>query len=245
MRATRSPLAVPPESEPLKDPMKRIHRIAVPSLLGLAGLALLSAFAGPGSHRAKSYEVTVTNLTPGQLFTPVIVAAHDQSVQLFQAGGTASPGLQELAEEGDPSILAGELSAEDGVSGIQTGAGMIFPGMSETLRLDTDGRGRYFSYAAMLASTNDAFGAVTDVPLPNGVDEVVYYAPAYDAGTEYNSEECQYIPGPPCGSAGQHDPRTAEGFIAIHNGIHGIGDLDASTMDWRNPVAEIRIKRVR
>jgi len=35
----------------------------------------------------------------------------------------------------------------------------------------------------------------------------------------------------------------AESFVHIHRGIHGTGDLDASTKDWRNPVARIRIER--
>ena len=34
-----------------------------------------------------------------------------------------------------------------------------------------------------------------------------------------------------------------EGYVHIHAGIHGIGDLDASVRDWRNPVAEITIVR--
>jgi hypothetical protein len=30
----------------------------------------------------------------------------------------------------------------------------------------------------------------------------------------------------------------------VHSGIHGIGDLDNSMRDWRNPVALIVIRRV-
>ncbi len=36
-----------------------------------------------------------------------------------------------------------------------------------------------------------------------------------------------------------------EGFVTIHNGIHGIGGMEAATYDWRNPVAKIVIKQVR
>jgi hypothetical protein len=69
-------------------------------------------------------------------------------------------------------------------------------------------------------------------------------ADAYDAGSERNSELCRFIPGPPCGNANVHDPDSAEGYVHIHAGIHGSGDLDPSEFDWRNPVAQIVIQRI-
>jgi hypothetical protein len=39
-----------------------------------------------------------------------------------------------------------------------------------------------------------------------------------------------------------------EGFIHVHAGIHGIGGpggLDPATYDWRNPVVELTIVRIR
>jgi hypothetical protein len=35
-----------------------------------------------------------------------------------------------------------------------------------------------------------------------------------------------------------------EGFVHIHAGIHGIGNLEASEYDWRNPVARITVRQV-
>jgi hypothetical protein len=35
-----------------------------------------------------------------------------------------------------------------------------------------------------------------------------------------------------------------EGYVSIHAGIHGIGDLMSKDHDWRNPVAKVSIKRV-
>jgi hypothetical protein len=32
--------------------------------------------------------------------------------------------------------------------------------------------------------------------------------------------------------------------VHIHAGMHGIGDLDASVRDWRNPVAQVTIRRI-
>jgi hypothetical protein len=36
-----------------------------------------------------------------------------------------------------------------------------------------------------------------------------------------------------------------EGFVHVHRGMHGIGSFKASERDWRNPVAEVRIRLVR
>jgi hypothetical protein len=41
------------------------------------------------------------------------------------------------------------------------------------------------------------------------------------------------------------DPEGAEEYVHIHSGIHGIGDLDPAEFDWRNPVATIRIQKVK
>ncbi|MDX1764306.1 MAG: hypothetical protein R3231_08300, partial [bacterium] len=69
-------------------------------------------------------------------------------------------------------------------------------------------------------------------------------AVAYDAGSEANTESCDYIPGPPCGSHVHDDANDPEGYIHVHAGIHGIGDLVEANMDWRNPVVEIKIRRL-
>ena len=57
------------------------------------------------------------------------------------------------------------------------------------------------------------------------------------------------IPGPRCGNPGVRDPEK-NGYVHVHAGIHGSGPsdgigLDPSLHDWRNPVAEITIKRLR
>jgi hypothetical protein len=48
-----------------------------------------------------------------------------------------------------------------------------------------------------------------------------------------------------CGGEGG-SPGVGEGYVHIHTGIHGIGDLLTAAMyDWRNPVAEITIRRTK
>jgi hypothetical protein len=74
-------------------------------------------------------------------------------------------------------------------------------------------------------------------------DVVRAEAPAWDAGTEANTEDCHFIPGPPCGNRFVRDPDGAEGIVRIHSGIHGTGDLNPAMLDWRNPVAMVSIAR--
>ena len=73
---------------------------------------------------------------------------------------------------------------------------------------------------------------------------VQYQTNAYDAGSEANNEICAFIPGPSCGIFFVRDPEGAEGYVHIHAGIHGIGDLSPAQFDWRNPGAKITIRRL-
>ena len=101
----------------------------------------------------------------------------------------------------------------------------------------------------MLIPTNDAFLAVDAADLPARREELALAVPAYDSGTEPNDETCASIPGPffvECGGPGGGGaPAGGEGYVHVHTGIHGIGDLDASARDWRNPVARVTVRRVR
>ncbi len=202
------------------------------------GLALASSVAD-----ADDFAVTITNITRGQTFTPFLAATHKPSIHLFTLGMPASPRLVTLAEGGDTTPLKMRLLATAGVSDVQTGAGLLAPGQSVTLHVATAGNSNRISLAAMLIPTNDGFVALDDVRGPRSGQTVVYTAPAYDAGSEANDELCAHIPGPVCGGEGVSPSGTGEGFVRIHAGIHGIGDLVPADRDWRNPVATISITR--
>jgi hypothetical protein len=104
------------------------------------------------------------------------------------------------------------------------------------------------SIVSMMVNTNDAFFAIDSKFLPFArYSSRTYYALGYDAGSEENNEECASIPGPACPQASGNARATedAEGYVHIHNGVHGIKDLKADAYDWRNPVAKITIKRKR
>ena len=97
----------------------------------------------------------------------------------------------------------------------------------------------------MLVTTNDAFFAVNGVARPFRRQPGTHYAAAYDAGSEANNESCDFIPGPPCGNGGVRMQTGSEGYVHVHAGVHGIGDLDPAAYDWRNPVARVVIQRPR
>ena len=210
----------------------------------------LALFAGSAVAQV-DYEVTITNITPGQTFTPQLVVTHPGDAIIFRLGEPASPELEMLAESGDTGPLTNALS---GVAmDITTIPGLLGPGEQASVVVSGNpGRG-FVSVAAMMIPTNDSFVAMNRMKLPRS-GAVQQMVPAYDAGTEYNDQNCANIPGPTCGgegnSPGPND--TDEGFIHIGNGIHELGDEDAQgnqlidpkTYDWRNSVARITVRRM-
>ena len=207
-----------------------------------------SAFASDYGRAAK-YEVTITNITKGQIFSPPVLATHKSRVAFFTLGEPASDQLVEVAENGNSSELEELLSDLKDVDGIAAAMGPVPPGKSVTIEIDSNSRFNRLSLASMLVNTNDAFLAINSERLPRfRYASVTYYATAYDAGSEANNELCTYIPGPACEPASGNDrsiAEEAEGFVHVHNGVHGIADLGAAANDWRNPVAKIQIKSVR
>lgn len=214
-----------------------------PLLLGFLTLtATLGASPAMAAGDHRSFAVTITNLTAHQVVTPPLLVTHDPKLSLFEPGESAGDGLTMLAETGDPSALAGELEMAAGVADVTTGMDVIPPGESMTLKIDTWGGAKHLSFAAMLALTNDAFAAVRGLELPWRIGQrVSVRAVAYDAGSEANLETAKTVPG-----LGGMDRATdgSEGFIHIHRGIHGGGDLDPGIYDWRNPVVELTVERV-
>ncbi len=128
-------------------------------VLGTLALLLLSNGLVLAQDNAQ-YEITVTNLTRDQRFTPVLAVTHDEDVSLFTAGQPASPELATLAEEGNTVPLEGLLTSLPGVRDVVSSAGLLSPGASVTLNLTGRGRLDRISMAAMLIPTNDAFFAI-------------------------------------------------------------------------------------
>jgi hypothetical protein len=222
--------------------MNRLITSSAITLMVMCGI-LVSGVAD-AKDKTTRYEVTITNITRGQIISPPIVISHNKDFQLFSLGVSAPPGLAELAEDADTSVLKGKLEESSFVYAFSEADGVIMPGESVTVEIETKKGYDLLSAAGMLVTTNDAFFAVRGVKARSKGDEA-FDAEAYDSGTERNSENCDYIPGPPCGNGGARDTAGAEGYVFIHAGIHGIGDLDAAVRDWRNPVATIMVQKVK
>ncbi|MCB1043446.1 MAG: fasciclin domain-containing protein [Acidobacteria bacterium] len=200
----------------------------------------------PPQKEGRAYEVSVTNLTRGQVFSPPAIVSHSKSIALFTLGQPASPGLAALAEDGDVSVLAESIQGSDKVFDVMQFANPIRPGTTETATIYTRNGFSQISVAGMLTSTNDTFFAVQLVATDNFLGKlsssVQDFAWAYDAGSEANDESCLSVPGAPCGSVGQRNQTGAEGYVFFANGVQGIGDLAASEFDWRGPVALVTIR---
>ena len=98
----------------------------------------------------------------------------------------------------------------------------------------------------MLLPTNDTFVGLNSVRLPRS-GSATYMLRAYDAGTEYNDQHCDHIPGPTCGGEAISEASdTDEGFVHIGNGFQEMGDdaLSPHPYDWGSAVAKVVITRI-
>ena len=198
-----------------------------------------------GGGPARNYEVTITNITPGQSFTPQLLVTHGQNASLFELGQPASEALEALAEGGATGPLTDAVVnvAED----VRTVDGLLGPGESVSATISSRGNRQLLSMAAMLLPTNDTFVAVDSLRLPRQ-GSATYFARAYDAGTEANDQDCANIPGPLCGGEAISAPAADdEGFVHVSNGFHELGGdaLTPARYDWRNPVARVVVTRIR
>jgi len=206
-------------------------------------------------------QVDVTTTGPVAL-APFFGAFHDGSYSVFTSGGMASPGLELLAELGDPSVLVG--GAPTGVGAFGFAPGGPFPangGTGSTTFTINDATQNSFSFASMLLPTNDwfignssALNISSLVGAAAGTTLTINPAMVYDAGTEL--EDFMYAPGlglvgltpppghNPMGGTATTDPIAlvtgADPFAAFDNLLPS--DFDTTTLDFNGgPIAEIRL----
>lgn len=167
-----------------------------------AGAVLIIVAGGAAQAQSSArYRVTVTNLTKGQTFTPMLIATHAPAHPIFAPGTQASPQLQVLAEEGATDIFAVLLrgmtaNVSEVVTGPPPPAGLQGPAMTRSYEISGGGAFSHLSLAAMLIPTNDGFVGGSNIALPSGFEPLVLDLLAYDSGTEVNDESCASIPGP-------------------------------------------------
>ena len=208
----------------------------------LASAVFVTAFV-QASDEEKQYTVTITNLTHGQTFTPIMVASHKHNARLFSLGDPASTELAIAAESGNTQPLSDKLLAAGMAHDVVSSGGLLGPGESISVTVKTRKHFRHISVMSMLIPSNDAFIAVNGIRAPKNHRMQAVMSPVYDAGSEVNDELCANIPGPYCGGAGL-SPEDGEGYVHVHPGVQGVGDLIPAQFDWRNPAAKITIKRM-
>ena len=235
------------------------------AMTALVAILAVGVVGIPESSAAKTqmYEVTVTNITSGQPITPPLLVTHSKDVSLFSVGDEASDELQQLAENGNASLLVEKLEGKSGVVDIVKGSvGHLVPAndpgntdlnYSETFTISAEGNMRYLSFASMLVCTNDGIAGIDSVKLPFYKEKTVY-AKAYDVRTEMNTEDFADLV-PPCAAesgvssndngTGATNPAIAEdGIIIPHPGIFGDDDLSQRAHGWDGPVVKIDIVRL-
>ena len=228
----------------------------------ISALALASTLV-PSAMQAAEYTVTITNLTRGIYFTPLLVTAHDPSASLFTTGEVASANLQAMAEGGDISGLVSDLESLSATISANPAEGLLGPGMTVETTLDTETNttNSVLSIVAMMLPTNDGFVGLNSYALPTNVgEEVTINLSAYDAGTEANDEivgsgapgEAGFpAPGPVGEASGMNGTGIAadvEGFVHVHRNVlgdlsdtDGVSDIDATVHRWLNPVARVTV----
>ncbi len=204
-------------------------------------VAILFSLAAPAAAQ-DMVRVKITNVSK-QIISPPLVVTHSGETRIFRPGKPASDALAALAEDGDTSALVALLATNDAVGDYAVADGMLFPGQSVVFDLESQGQFNLVSAVGMLVSTNDAFfGLDSHFARKNGPAQRLN-VPAWDAGSEFNSESCDYIPGPPCGNPMMRDTDGAEGIILTHPGIHGMGDISSGDYGWLNPAVDIVVSR--
>jgi hypothetical protein len=202
-------------------------------------IAAITGLAAPVAAQTTA-TIQITNLSR-QIISPPVVASHTWKVAIFAPGLPASSDLTALAEDGDPSGLVDLLSTNAEVLDVAAAAGPLLPGETATFELEVRGKFNRLSAVGMLVTTNDAFFGLSNYIIDPSKKVQRMVAPAWDAGTEANNESCDFIPGPPCGNPFMRDTDDAEGFVFVHSGIHGTGDLLPNAWAWQNPVVEIAV----
>lgn len=214
--------------------------------------------ATPTEAAVASYDVTVTNLTAGQPFSPIAVVSHTSDIRLFTVGDVASTELEQLAEGGDNTALITSLDSSSEVLSTQSAEGPLPPGNSVTfsvnITLDTSGAvplGTNISGVTMLVNTNDAITGFQGIDVSGLAvgERTAMNTISYDTGTEADTEGAGTMPGPADQGEGFNATRDDDiNQILVHPGVVTSDDglLTSRLLGihrWDNPVARVVITR--
>ncbi|MFK7854493.1 MAG: spondin domain-containing protein [Granulosicoccus sp.] len=211
----------------------------------------------PGDNEnpiTQQYEVTLTNLTGGQVFSEPAMILHPNTDTFWQIGQTASSELEALAESGETTGIS---NLADSMSYPFVNADTsIAPGAMQTLSITTTAAANdVLTILTRLESTNDGFTGVNAISLsdlsePGQSMSIDRWA--LDSGTEKNLESTNL------GSLSDDRPSEPNdvigsefNYVTVHPGviteIEPIPDNTSQlnrSRKFDNPVIRIRITRV-
>ncbi len=236
--------------------MKLYHYALLAAFVGLVGCNdddEEMMVATPAAAKVM-FEVSVTNETAGQPFSPMTLVAHKTAQKFWEIGQPVSVGLEYIAESGNAAPWRDTLKDNSMVYLTKEGKGLILPGKSETFtlalteaELADDAR---LSFAVMLGKTNDGLVLMSGQKintLKQGESMSVRLL-SYDAGTELNRETAATLGalGGEGVNAGRDD-RVNQ--LTLHGGVVSQDDGLASSAltqleKWDHSVAKVDIKRL-
>jgi hypothetical protein len=169
-------------------------------MIALVGLLVIGAAGMAAAESRAKYTAKVDAAWTSQShpleypsnahFSGVIGATHNGEYKIFQAGGTATPGLERLSEMGQHKPLDDEIRAaiQEGTAGMlfETGALFRLP-QSVSVSFEVDEPHPMVSLVAMIAPSPDWFAGVADVDLRENGQWVAMKTLtlwAWDAGTD-------------------------------------------------------------
>ena len=163
---------------------------------------------GQLAEEQTTFTVRVENVGEAQVngldipLSPGAFAVHDSPGPIFTVGAPASAGLEDVAEDGDPTVLVQELASQAGLTDsgrfdTPVGSGSPGPiGPGDAYEFDvTANAGDALSFATMFIQSNDLVFA----PGPSGIDlfdsngdpvsgDITGQVDLWDAGTENDQD---------------------------------------------------------
>lgn len=223
-----------------------------PLLIVSVALVLTGCFHDNNNNNdgpmVRTFMITVTNLTNNQPMSPPGAILHAAGFSAWMVGSAASDELEQLAEGGDVAPL---LALQPDAATFQANA-PVGPGGSLGFSLETTEAIPVLTLATMLVNTNDGFTGLSGSDLSSLAvgESQTWEVPAYDAGTEFNSESAGTMPGPADGGEGFNvDLDDVTGVVTYHGGVVSKDDGNTdSVLDqshrFDNPVLRISVTRL-
>ena len=150
--------------------MKRLSIVfALVAVVAMLGVLAATALAANDQDEELMVELSITNLTRGQILSPVFVARHDANAgPLYSLGESASADLAKMAEDADASGLLESWNPEDNgdvseAMVVDLNGGPIPPGETVTMNFSIeDGKSMVFcSPACWCPPTTLSSGPIT------------------------------------------------------------------------------------